>query len=302
MAGASLASSLAILPPVEDYGREEARASLPVYGGESHKYTHGTLVVTGGSRRYSGAPLLAGTAALRAGAGVVVVCVPSSTEILCQVPMALILHRLPEDPAQGTFSGASWEAWNREVRRATALVLGPGMDQSPALDAFLAEALASPLPKVVDADALNRLAATPALLPAPEICRSLVLTPHEGEAARLERAFGLSSQGSREERALALARRTGCVVLWKGAGTLVADPGENRLTRNRSGNPRLATAGSGDVLSGVIGALLAQGTAPAEAARLGAFLHGLAADENPPLLADEMPAAVCRALVCLGER
>ncbi len=286
-------------PAGEPYGREQARRSLPVYGAESHKYSHGTLVVTGGSRRYSGAPLLAGTAALRAGAGVVVVCVPSSTEILCSVPMALIVHRLPEEPAQGTFSRQSLEAWRRECRRATALVLGPGMDNPPALDPFLAEALATPLPKVVDADALNRMAATPSLLPPPFICRNMVLTPHEGEAARLEQAFGLASQGSRESRTMALARRTGCVVLWKGPGTLVADPADSRLTTNGSGNPRLATAGSGDVLAGVIGAFLAQGLPPAEAARLGAFLHGLAADQNPPMLADEMPAAVTRALVSL---
>ncbi|MGN0866536.1 MAG: NAD(P)H-hydrate dehydratase [Oligosphaeraceae bacterium] len=288
-------------PPVESYGREQACRALPVYGAESHKYSHGALVVAGGSRRYSGAPVLAGTSALRAGAGVVVVCVPSSTEIFCQVPMALILHRLPEEPSRGVFSGNSLEAWGREIRRATALVLGPGMDNHPALDSFLAEALASPLPKVVDADALNRLAAAPFLLPAPEVCRRMVLTPHEGEAARLEKAFGLSSRGSRESRAMALARRTGCVVLWKGAGTLVADPAEPRLTMNVSGNPRLATAGSGDVLSGVIGALMAQGLPSGDAARLGAFLHGLAADQNPPMLADEMPAAVARAMVSLND-
>ena len=106
-----------------------------------------------------------------------------------------------------------------------------------------------PLPKVVDADALNRIAGCPALLPSRDLCGTMVLTPHEGEAARLEHAFGISSGGgSREERAAALSRATGCVVLLKGAGTLVAEPGGS-LTVNTSGNPRLATAGTGDVLS-----------------------------------------------------
>lgn len=290
------------VPMAESYTLAQARQALPVYGPESHKYDHGTLVVAGGSRRYSGAPLLVGLSGLRAGAGVVVVCVPASAEILASVPMALIVHRLPEasGSAPGTFSHASLEGWRREIRRARALVLGPGMDSLPTVDSFLGEALAAPRPKVLDADGLNRLSATPSLLPPPPLCRQMVLTPHEGEALRLEQAFGLPSQGSREERAMALARRTGCVVLWKGAGTLVADPGTNSLTRNSTGNPRLATAGSGDVLAGVIGALLAQGLPPAEAARLGAFLHGLAADQNPPMLADEMPAAISRAMFTLA--
>ena len=103
----------------ESYTLAQARQALPVYGTESHKYDHGTLVVAGGSRRYSGAPLLVGLSGLRAGAGVVVVCVPASAEILAPVPMALIVHRLPEasGSAPGTFSHASLEGWRREIRR-----------------------------------------------------------------------------------------------------------------------------------------------------------------------------------------
>lgn len=279
---------------LRQYGAAEAAAALPRYGDESHKYTHGTLVVVGGSRRFSGAPMLASTSALYAGAGVVVACIPASAELFCRVPLALIVHRLPDDGRDGVFSSASLASWEREITKATALVIGPGMDNHPQEDVFLAEALSLPLPKVVDADALNRISANPALLPKNECRGTMVLTPHEGEFARLAKAFGVEVSGCpREERAVMLASATGCVVLLKGAGTIVATP-EGDLTVNASGNPRLATAGSGDVLSGVIGAFLAQGVSPAEAARLGAFFHGLAADELPAFIADDLPPVIAK--------
>lgn len=276
------------------YGLSDARADCPRFAEDSNKYSRGKLVVAGGSRRYPSAPLLAGCGGLYAGAGLVVVCVPSSAEILSTIPKSLILRRIDSSPEAGVFDGGSIAPWKNELAKAKAIVLGPGMDSRPELDGFLAEALAVPLPKVVDADALNRIAGCPALLPSRDLCGTMVLTPHEGEAARLEHAFGISSGGaSREERAAALSRATGCVVLLKGAGTLVAEPGGS-LTVNTSGNPRLATAGTGDVLSGVIGALLANGLAAPAAARLGAFLHGLAADRTECFIADDLPRAVAK--------
>lgn len=283
---------------VIDYDVAQAAALCPRYAAESHKYDHGTLVVAGGSRRYSGAPMLAATSALYAGAGVVIACVPASAEILCHVPQALIVHRLAENAEYGVFGAESLEGWRRELRKATALVLGPGMDNHYVSDVFLAEALAFPVPKVVDADALNRISANPALLPDRECRAGMVLTPHAGEFSRLAKAFGLPEKLSREEGAMALSKATGCVVLLKGPGTLVASPASSRLTRNTTGNPRLGTAGSGDVLSGVIGALLAQGVPAAEAARLGAFLHGKAADELPFFIADDLPKIIAKILHC----
>lgn len=285
---------------VEDYTLLQAQSDLPSYGQESHKYTHGTLLVTGGSRQYPGAPMLSAIAGLYAGAGVVVACLPESAQHPGPCPFALIVHRVPEDPSRGVFCGASLEAWQRELPKATALVLGPGMGNHPEVDVFLAEALAVPRPKVVDADALNRISCTPALLPGDAaLRRKMVLTPHDGEARRLCRAFGVPEELGRQERTLALSSATGCVVVGKGAGTLVATP-EGTLTRNASGNPRLATAGSGDVLSGVIGALLAQGLVPEAAARLGVFLHGAAADNaKGSFLADDLCRMVGDAVAAL---
>ncbi len=285
---------------VEDYALPQAQRDLPSYGPESHKYTHGTLLVTGGSRQYPGAPMLAAIAGLYAGAGVVVACLPESARHPGACPFALIVHRVPDDPAQGVFCGASLNAWQKELPKATALVLGPGMGNRPEVDVFLAEALSVPRPKVVDADALNCISRVPALLPGDAtLRRNMVLTPHDGEARRLCRAFGVPEERERAERTLALAAATGCVVVGKGAGTLVATP-EGTLTRNASGNPRLATAGSGDVLSGVIGALLSQGLSPETAARLGAFLHGAAADNaKGAFLADDLCRMVGDAMVAL---
>ncbi len=286
----------------EDYALPQARKDLPSYGPESHKYTRGTLLVTGGSRQYPGAPMLAAVAGLYAGAGVVVACLPESAHHPAPCPFSLIVHRVPDDPKQGVFCGASLGAWSRELSKATALVLGPGMGNRPEVDVFLAEALAVPRPMVVDADALNCISRTPSILPGEySLRRTMVLTPHDGEARRLCRAFGVPEDLGRGERTLALSAATGCVVVGKGAGTLVATP-EGTLTRNTTGNPRLATAGSGDVLSGVIGALLAQGLAPETAARLGVFLHGAGADAtNRAFLADELCHLVGDAMVSLKD-
>jgi NAD(P)H-hydrate epimerase len=139
---------------------------------------------------------------------------------------------------------------------------------------------------ILDADALNMFSRSPALWCKKE---NVLITPHPGEAARLLNAFGIADSGRAADNALALADKLKAVILLKGRNTLVASP-SGRLSVNASGSPLLATAGSGDVLSGIIGALAAQGVPAFQAAQLGAYIHGIAGEIAPGILiADELP-------------
>lgn len=278
---------------VENYGLGNAREDIPRYGIDSNKYDHGTLVVVGGSREYTGAPFLSATSALYAEAGVVKVCIPEEAMPFCHIPQALIVHRLSCDSQAGVFSKDSICQFQRDMLKSRALVVGPGMGTAAVLHEFLKEAIATQVPKVLDADALNCIASNPSILPEGIAGKSCVLTPHEGEFARLAAAFCIDMAQSREERVLQLAEKLDCVVVLKGAGTLVASS-NGCITRNTSGNNRLATAGTGDVLAGVIGALLAQGLAPERAARLGVFVHGLAADKLDAFIADDLAPCIAK--------
>ena len=245
---------------------------------DSHKYDFGRVLVIGGSQSMAGAPVLAGKAALRSGAGVVELCVPDCVvSVAAGFDPCLITHGLPSDDS-GCFSLDGMQALRALASRADVVVLGPGLGRSPAL-AGMVEALWRELrqPMVVDADALYALSTLDAATLA-EHGGERVLTPHSGEMCRL---LGLETGSKPDRAALELsaadfARQVGAVVVLKGQHSLVAD-GE-RLTHNASGNPGMATAGTGDVLSGLIAALIAQNLTPAEAARLGVLVHGLAGD------------------------
>ena len=170
------------------------------------------------------------------------------------------------------------------------------MTKDPAILTVLAELLCLEKPLVLDADALNLLASCPTLLIKGRVAPA-ILTPHAGEFARLQNAFALSATGDRAQDAVQLAIRTGCIVVLKGARTVIAAP-DGSFSYNLSGCPALATAGSGDVLTGVISALLAYGLEPYSAARLGVWLHGSAAERatrpGAPLglIADDLPRLV----------
>jgi hydroxyethylthiazole kinase-like uncharacterized protein yjeF len=158
------------------------------------------------------------------------------------------------------------------------LVIGPGLGQSAAAQALLQTALAAGLPLVIDADALNLVAATPALQRQLAGRSSLpILTPHPLEAARLLGITSKAVQANRLGAARALAHAMQAIVVVKGSGSIIATP-DGRVAINPTGNPGLATAGSGDVLSGICGALLAQGMPPWEATLAAVWLHGSAAD------------------------
>lgn len=253
----------------------DAAKALPARPRESHKGDFGRLAILAGSRGKAGAAVLAARGALRAGAGLVTVFAPASIApgIVASLPEAMT-QELPE--IGGSVARGAAELIARAWKGFDAAVVGPGLSTSAETVAAL-EALVGParLPMVADADALNAFANRPrwfARRRAPT-----VLTPHPGEAARLLGKSARAVQADRVGAARTLARASKAVVVLKGAHTLIADP-EGRVVVNPTGTPLLATAGSGDVLSGVIGALLAGGLSAFEAAATGVFLHGSAGE------------------------
>jgi ADP-dependent NAD(P)H-hydrate dehydratase len=243
---------------------------------DGHKGDYGKVCIIAGSVGMSGAAALAGRAALRAGAGLVRVATPKSVlPIVAAIEPSFTTIALPEDSA-GRISAKAIHAVLEAVGQNDAVAFGPGVGISGTLRSILESLLDQQnLRLVVDADGLNNLAGIknwPARLKA-----ELILTPHPGEMKRLW--SGLLREelpAEKPEQALQLAQRTNTVVVLKGAGTVVTD-GE-KVYINKTGNPGMATAGSGDVLTGIITALLGQGLSDFDAAVLGVYIHGLAGD------------------------
>jgi len=228
----------------------------------AHKGDYGHVLVAGGDLGFGGAALLAAESALRAGAGLVSLATRGE-----HVPAALA--RRPELMSCGVDSANQALAL---MERADVLVVGPGLGQAAWGRSLLSAAAGRPQPQVWDADALNLLAGGAVGAPA-----NAVLTPHPGEAARLLECDIATVQGDRPAAARALAQRYGAVVILKGAGSLVASPGGG-LALCDHGHPAMAGAGLGDVLAGLVGALLAQGLAPFDAACLAVWLHARAGE------------------------
>ena len=245
-----------------------------------HKNSRGHLLVIGGSRLYSGAPALAGEAALRTSAGLVTVAIPESAHLFADPPKAMMIRKIP-DSCLGFFCEDSKVGIAELMEKADAVVIGPGMGTDPNSLSVLELVLASGKKVLADADALNLLAQNPSL--AEKIQSDIVFTPHPGEMKRLASAFGIDTGLSRIEQAKALASKLRSTIVLKGAHTVVASC-DGRYAVNLSGCPALATAGSGDILSGIIGALLANGQFSAfECARAAVFLHGFTAELAVPL-------------------
>jgi NAD(P)H-hydrate epimerase len=271
-------------------GLELLRA-VPRRGPEDNKYTSGHVLVVGGSRGLTGAPCLAAMAALRADAGYVSVAAPTSTlPVLEQRLLEAVKRPLPDEDGLVTEDAAG--AVVELAGKASALALGPGLGRGPGPQGLVRRVLAeAAVPAVVDADALFEL--EPADWPAPR-----VLTPHEGELGRL---LGRPSKEIAAHRLAAVreaADRFRCVVLLKGADTLVAAPGRGVLVSSL-GLPSLATAGTGDVLTGIVAAFLAKGMEPQLAAAAGAAAQQRASVEAPQragLVASDLIDALPRVL------
>lgn len=251
---------------------------LPPRSTEASKRDFGRVLVIGGSAGMAGAPALSAMAALRSGAGLVELAVPEAVvEIAAGFDPCVMTRGLQAD-ADGRFAGGALAALVEQAGRADAVAVGPGIGRSEAVRGIvLALWRDLMMPAVFDADALWALSPAASLL-APAGPR--LLTPHAGEMLRLigrdPAARESGDRGFLEAEARRMAASIGGVVLLKGAGTLVTDGQHDG--RNATGNPGMATAGTGDVLTGVAAALLAQGMPPLEAARLAAWVHGRAGD------------------------
>jgi NAD(P)H-hydrate epimerase len=241
---------------------------------EAHKGDFGFALLIGGSRTMAGAISLAAMAALRGGAGKVRVACPESCQTIvagfdpCYMAVPL------EANQEGQFSATTLPELASLCREATCIGCGPGLGRSTDITQIVVELYRKvSQPMIVDADALNALAAQREILKSPGGPR--ILTPHPGEFARLVGQERISDT-QREKLACTLAADSGVVVLLKGHQTFVTDGRQLRV--NKTGNPGMATGGAGDVLTGLITALVCQGLEPFDAAALGAHVHGLAGD------------------------
>jgi len=243
---------------------------------DGHKGDYGKVCIIAGSLGMSGAAALAGRAALRSGAGLVRVAIPKSVlPIVAAIEPSFTTIALPED-SNGRISTKAIHAVLEAVGQNDAVAFGPGIGTSGGLRSMLETLLEQEsLRLVIDADGLNNLAGIknwPARLKA-----KLILTPHPGEFKRLWSGLVREEPpDERQEQALQLSQRTNTIVVLKGAGTVVTDV--ERVYINKTGNPGMATAGSGDVLTGIITALLGQGLSDFDSAVLGVYIHGLAGD------------------------
>ncbi|MEV5100695.1 NAD(P)H-hydrate dehydratase [Streptomyces massasporeus] len=262
---------LPVEPELEALQHEDVARLLPVPGAESDKYRRGVVGIAAGSARYPGAAVLAVSGALRGGAGAVRYVGPAGDAVIARFPETLVSDQGP-----------------KHAGRVQAWVVGPGAGDDAAT---VAEVLAADVPVLIDADGL-RLADA-------EVVRGrrapTLMTPHAGEAAALLGVERGEVEGGRLTAVRELARRYGATVLLKGSTTLVADSGGGAVRVNPTGTGWLATAGSGDVLSGLGGSLLAAGLSTVDAGSVGAYLHGLAgrlAADGAPVGAHDVADAV----------
>lgn len=246
--------------------RQLARALLPPRNPMGHKGSFGRVYVWGGCVGYTGAPVYAGEAAAHTGSGLVFVGVPGEIYPIAaaRCPTAMV-HPLPPD----------YDSLFREMEACAAVLIGPGLGRAAETEKTVLALLKDlSVPVVLDADGINAVSAHIHVL---DDRRGVtILTPHEGEFARLDGSF-LPGRSNRERAAAEFARHHGCVTVLKGPGTIVASP-DGRLLRNTTGGSGMAKGGSGDILAGMILSLLGQGSEAAEAASCAVWLHGRAGE------------------------
>jgi len=249
-------------------------AWLPTRNADTHKRASGVLVVVAGSRGMTGAPRLIAMAAGRVGTGLVTVAAPEG--VMSQIQAGLTeptFLPLPET-TEGTVAAEAVEPLLERLGSADALAIGPGLTTNEETVAFVRDTVRrSSVPFVLDADGLNAFTGDGVALQDRQA--EAVLTPHVGEFARLTGVKARDLDADRPAHVRALAEQTGAITLLKGSRTVIAQA-SGRLFINMTGSPALATAGTGDVLTGMIGGLLARGVAPLESAAAAAYIHGLA--------------------------
>ncbi len=249
---------------------------VPARQPDAHKGSHGHLFVVAGSLGKSGAAALASQAALRAGSGLVTLALPSSLNSAMEARLTEVMTLPVAESPTVEIASAAIPQLCKFLCNASALVLGPGLGTHPETRACVHTLLRrATVPVVLDADGLNHIVDDLDILHACTV--PIILTPHPGEMARLLGVTTTAVQSHRLDIALDFVRAYHVYVILKGARTVIYAPDGSRWL-NPTGNPAMATAGTGDVLAGLIGALLCQGLSPLHAAQSGVYLHGLAGD------------------------
>lgn len=273
---------------------------------DANKGDCGRALVVAGSRGMSGAACLSGAAALRGGAGLVTVAVPEEIlEIVASYEPSYMTRGLPQDEQGRLISlppNSLAALWDRQ----SAIAMGPGLGQSAGLLDFVVNAYTSiSVPAVFDADALNLLAKRPYALKRASDGPARILTPHPGEFARLTGLDIETIQNNRQQHAAEFARKNGLIIVLKGMNTVITDG--TRVAINSTGNCGMATGGTGDVLTGILVALLAHGMPAFDAAQYGVHLHGLAGDlavrelSKPGMIASDLLKYLGMAWLELGQ-
>jgi NAD(P)H-hydrate epimerase len=256
--------------------KDEARRLMPRRPRNSHKGTFGHVFVIAGSVGLTGAAALASEAALRIGAGMVTLGIPKSLNPIMEEKLTEVMTvPLPETDAQSLASEAKTKIFDF-LKRANVVAIGPGLSRNPQTVELIHQlSVEIKLPKVIDADGLNALSEKRDLLD--QLDSQTILTPHPGEMARLLDCSPQEVESDRIGIAQEFAQKHGLTLVLKGVPTIIASA-SGEVYINSTGNPGMATAGMGDVLTGAIAGLLAQGLKPVDAAVLGVYLHGLAGD------------------------
>ena len=243
---------------------------------DSNKGTLGSLLCICGSYGMAGAAIMAGKAALRCGIGLLKIAVPKSIYPVCATNILESVYYPLEETSNGVISSKNTDFLLEMCEKSSAVVIGCGLSVCDDTKNLVQSVITNcEKPLVIDADALNCICNKPEIL---KILKApAIITPHPGEMARLLHSTPKTVNSNRENTAIDFAKKFGVVTVLKGAGTIIASP-DGEVYINHTGNSGMAPGGSGDVLSGIIGSLLAQGAAPINAAAAGVFLHGTIGD------------------------
>lgn len=243
---------------------------------DSNKGTLGSLLCICGSYGMAGAAIMAGKAALRCGIGLLKIAVPKSIYPVCATNILESVYYPLEETSNGVISSKNTDFLLEMCEKSSAVVIGCGLSVCDDTKNLVQSVITNcEKPLVIDADALNCICNKPEILK--NLKAPAIITPHPGEMARLLHSTPKTVNSNRENTAIDFAKKFGVVTVLKGAGTIIASP-DGEVYINHTGNSGMATGGSGDVLSGIIGSLLAQGVAPINAAAAGVFLHGTIGD------------------------
>lgn len=243
---------------------------------DSNKGTLGSLLCICGSYGMAGAAIMAGKAALRCGIGLLKIAVPKSIYPVCATNILESVYYPLEETSNGVISSKNTDFLLEMCEKSSAVVIGCGLSVCDDTKNLVQSVITNcEKPLVIDADALNCICNKPEILK--NLKAPAIITPHPGEMARLLHSTPKTVNSNRENTAIDFAKKFGVVTVLKGAGTIIASP-DGEVYINHTGNSGMATGGSGDVLSGIIGSLLVQGASPINAAAAGVFLHGTIGD------------------------